>query len=567
MRLELLSTSGAFLVPWAKQRLSILDAQRRSMGVLKLQKVFPINEFTVTIIAMEGLDTIRIEGDNPLRGFICGPRNNTHRGGWKEDGTPLEGYYIYPLIDDDGGSRTLTLDSSVWVEGADGDNYGNIDWIGINTAGEGEPSDAPVLTWKGPTGRTIPFDYTQPIEGLTTADISFGTTEFFTCFGPNIYSGGDILATLPMVGDIDPKVLGAAYTTYTKNDVENTVLICVVNNHYQDRLGFFDEVWVLYADGWEKIGVDIGGGRPTQCWFFNQSGNKCTRNEREITIDVANEIITAYDHDKGSGEYSGEIVINNTTSGTTPPEVNTGGYSGNVENSQEAVTTIKHKGSYTIYSDYKGDTRVTATLDIDDLSVKTIKTTRAEYYDDIPFYKEGEKPAFYIVGPDAYVPDAYSTVGAQGEVTFTIPANTCGIMTITATDECGNVATKNVRGPIGAWSTPVGGNNCAAGSTAYYTNGTTRRVIKMSFDGYGYSPTNGSKPDPSISFPYDFSSALDEPGVSIQCGSCGSHYITSVPGTYECGSGACYYTSGGGIQWTIALVKGCNAGLSTWICP
>ena len=443
--------------------------------------------------------------------------------------------------------------------------FGNVDWIGKNTAPEGKPSNAPVLTWKGPTGRTIPFDFTKPISGLTTDDIKFGDTDYYTCFGAEIYAAGSVLDSLPLAGDVTPKVLGAAYTTYVDaKEQKQTTLVCVVNNHYVDKLGFFDEVWVKYKE-WEMI-YSAESGRPTQCWFFNQSGTKCTRNNYELSIDCAAKVVTQVVHDLGTGAYNGAIVSTNTNAGVTPPTLNTGGMAGDVVQESSAITTITHSGSYHLYSDYKGDLRVTAVVNVSDKSVRSFKDKRTWFYEDIQWYKEGPQPDMVVVGPDAFTPGAYTAIGGQGTITILEPdPSGCGMKDVVATDSCGRTARKSVRMASGRWVTLASGDSCPGGSLYYLTSGATRTLSYVVSDGFGDSPTNGHRDQPTPGAPFNYGGTWDAPGMLITCGSCSTHYVTST-GTLTCGGGSCLFFSGGGVQWTDVLIYACYGGMEQWVC-
>lgn len=228
--------------------------------------------------------------------------------------------------------------------------FGNIDWIGKNTAGEGSPSNAPILTWKGPPGRSIPFDFNKAIDGLTTPDIVFDVmgADKFTCFGPNIYETGSILsvapssitaiidgAPTPVSIDTPAKVSGAAYTEYLENDITKTALVCIVNNHYSQLTGFFEEVWAKKDGTWLKMS-SVQVGRPSMIWAFNQSGNRATQGLSEYSLDVAN----------------GTAVLRQDANTEIVCTIDT------ASNSHSS----SYAGSSVLWSDYKGDTRVFATV-------------------------------------------------------------------------------------------------------------------------------------------------------------------------------------------------------------
>ena len=273
--------------------------------------------------------------------FGCVPRIFGKNDGYGPDGIAIgEGKVVYPLSNN---TLTVSVDDKSKVEvSRDGAVFGNIDWKGKNTAAADEPSNAPILTWKGPTGRSIPFDYTKPIEGLTTPDIVFSETdEKFTCFGPDIYEGGSVAFTAVGTGPVDtaPKVLGCAY--------QGNTLVCIVVNHYPDRIGFFEEVWVttsggvgLYDEkenpgGWRLLS-SRSSVRPTMIWAFNQSGTKATQGVSEYSIDLAAGAATL---DAGTNTNISYILDNSNPNGDH--------------------STV-YSGSTKVWSDYKGDERVFA---------------------------------------------------------------------------------------------------------------------------------------------------------------------------------------------------------------
>lgn len=264
--------------------------------------------------------------------FISTPRKHNKNDGYKPQDSGLceigDGKLDYPLSDIARTSQVLVIDKGTLSVSRGSEVYGNIDWIGKNTSDEGKESNAVTLTWKGPTGRTLAFNPDLPISGLTTPDIMFNdTTAKYTCFGPNIYSEGSVLDTIPTKGDVEPKVLGAAY--------QGDILVCVVNNHYPDQLGFFEEVWIKKEE-WKKIN-SLEAGRPTMIWAFNQSGTKATQGVSEYSINVETGIVTIDSIDRGGIK----LALHKDPSGNHSTE---------------------YSGTEILWSDYKGDERVFATV-------------------------------------------------------------------------------------------------------------------------------------------------------------------------------------------------------------
>lgn len=258
--------------------------------------------------------------------FIATPRLLGQNNGYSEALKPQgAGSLTYPLDDLTDTSQVLTIGDKEFELDRSAHLYGNIDWIGPNSL-ELPESDAIVLTWKGPTGRLVAFDYTKPISGLTTSDITFSEDEppKYTCFGPNIYSEGQVYDTIPTTGDVLPKVLGCA--------IQNGVLVCIVNNHYPGRIGFFEEVWI----GGEKVYERVVG-RPSLIWAFNQSGTKATQWVSEYSIDVENKTVT---YDAGTNTSISYLL----------------------KAEMSGAHSTEYSGETKVWSDYKGDERVFAVV-------------------------------------------------------------------------------------------------------------------------------------------------------------------------------------------------------------
>ena len=414
--------------------------------VITCQKSFNREDIFISVPTVDVFTDV-IESE-VFVGFIFNPRVFGRNDGYRVIAGELceygDGDLEYPLQDDDKLSASIDPGADKLVVVRTPQEYGNVDWIGVNTSTEAGKNNAPVLTWKGPTGRSIQFDFSKHISGLTSSDVKFSddSPDYYTCFGPNVYSGGSVLFSAPAVGDIQPKVLGCAVSYYENSEnVKVRVYVCVVNNHYADKLGFFDEVWInhgasgLYNKdsnpaGWEKI-YEQAAGRPTECWFFNSSGTKTTKGVLELSIDFAVKEVEQIIHDSGSGDFTA------TRTGDR--------------------ATITHSGSYRIYSDYKGDLRVTANLIVADSVARTITNTIERYVSNIEIYTPGviEEFSAVIVGPDIYTPGAYTVQGSWGSCcvggdSVTVWPTGCGTGTISVS-QCGITITKQVRMPEGSW--------------------------------------------------------------------------------------------------------------------
>ena len=287
---------------FARNKLAFLADQRQQCG-LPVMSWGP-NTFdgvTITVTAADWGNTIRID-ISAARGFLFHPRSGAviqkdfirvdYVDGYLVNipethtlvdgtGTDFAGKAIAgaatpsPLVDDDHGSRMIYQDENgAWqYEAQPEENYGNIDWIGPNTAGAGDPSAAVVLTWKGPPSRHFPLDKYLSVPGLTTLDEETGEDghAVYTVFGPNIYSGGEIYATAPALGTTKTKVMGAA--------LFGNILVAVlgityrgVNPPYGGAAVFYFELWML-KESWSRLAHRVGE-RPSSPFFFNQSGSE-----------------------------------------------------------------------------------------------------------------------------------------------------------------------------------------------------------------------------------------------------------------------------------------------------
>lgn len=285
----------------------------------------------ITIVAPNGeINKVTVY---QYEGFLFHPRSFDGKG-WTPNGDELpNGPYTYPLIDNDHGTRGLKWKAEKWgYVNSPPENYGNIDWKG---------SKGKILTWKGPQGRTLSFNSIVEVPGYTVLDETMSVMEmditYYTPFGPNIYRYGKIYDTLPTVGSTVPKVLGAAISPAGK-------LVAFVSNNYRDVANpaggtgdFYDEIWVKDGE-WSRLWYVVGG-RPYYCVFFNQSGTKATRGANEYSIDYESKAVSVVEHAAGSGT----MVVTSNISGDK---------------------TTTHSGEWRVWSDYKGDERVTGRIRI-----------------------------------------------------------------------------------------------------------------------------------------------------------------------------------------------------------
>ena len=305
LKLQILSVKGAQYEGECRHKLAELTIIRLSMlarGKKRSYKVFLFfgKGVMAEVIASGVCDIIRIWGGVAV-GFICHPRSDSFPGGITPDGKSISAVYAYPLVDNDHGSVVLTPNGSnpvTWTTATDVENYGNNDWLG---------DDGTVLSWRGPSGRDLPFNFSVSVPGYTIGDGEDNLgNPFYTVFQPLIYQAGEVFATAPQVGTTPPKVLGAAFVSDGKG---NTFLISIINNNYQNMTnpagangGFFNETWLnggsdkLYdavnnPGGWRRIGY-IQGGRPTNNWFFSGNGKAALNGNQTMAVSDDLTIVT-----------------------------------------------------------------------------------------------------------------------------------------------------------------------------------------------------------------------------------------------------------------------------------
>lgn len=456
------------LIPQGMQVLHILREQIRlspvELNQLSVERKF-FNGVVISAVSSFGQEQINIfvppageRGPEPLTqiksqdfyGFICNPRIPGQNAGWVKGAPIPPNASVYPLHVLDHSNAAIIKTKEEYSQNKTPQLYGNIDWVGVNTNTNGGHNE-PVLAWKGPPGRTTPFNYREAIPGLTQPDISFSGDDFFTCFGPDIYSGGLLFNTLPVVGDVAPKVLGCA--------LQGKYLVAVVNNHYASISGFFEEIWYsaggvkeLYnpetnVNGWRKI-YSTPAGRPAQCWFFNKSGTKATQGQKEYSVDIVNNTVSLYVYPTSTGSM---IVSHGSTS-----------------------RSIAHSGEWEVWSDYKGDTRVTALVRVSGGDTTTSTITESGQAGNVPLYYPGDGGISDIVvtGPEGCTVGAgYSFTGGTGSgcpqtVSWSMSGGTingsgvvtsisgCGMGSVTATlGPSGKTNTLAVRLPSGIWVT------------------------------------------------------------------------------------------------------------------
>lgn len=389
LKIQVQSEQAAEWVGWCKAKLRQLKKTRRPGSIFRKLYYIPDDNVTIEIIITDFCDTIRIleEGVN---GFLFHPRTGevltkeydlvkqawlppyefyfpyVNGTGWDTKGNILPGDAVeYPLVDDDHGTRNISRTDNVWSYKVDPpENYGNVDWKGLNTAKVGQPSTAPILTWKGPQSR---YFATKIIDSLTGQSI----------YGNNIYQNGELLATAPGY------VLGAALTT----DVDNKLWkVCIVSGLDTEEIlaglsvlaqgptDKIDEWHTLFAgplvddDYQPTLFADV----PTP-FFFNASGTEASSvfkmNKYTVTVDINNLYATIdVDTDNFSGTGSATSV---TDAGGT-------------------IITYVEDSTFTCAIDYEGDTKIEATVHFTRNNTKTnagyfIQNFWSGTYDGHPF--------------------------------------------------------------------------------------------------------------------------------------------------------------------------------------
>jgi hypothetical protein len=266
--IQIESAEVAKYIGFAKQKLAGLARARISAGLPISKHFYKIIGVTIKVISADTGNLIQIAGEG-FGGFLFHPRSGEYSHhiyqiygpfgqllsinvpyidgtGWTPEGVPLprrfSGYDhdhnplplespVYPLFDDDHGTRNIYKPKGKWsYKKNPPENYGNIDWKGHNSASESSPSDAPVLTWRGPRSRYFSKDMYDIVTG----------EEYYSYY---IYKDGTVVGTLPYSehsyplaeGPVPFLVLGAAIATDATGDKWK---VCVARDFV---LGFSEE--------------------------------------------------------------------------------------------------------------------------------------------------------------------------------------------------------------------------------------------------------------------------------------------------------------------------------------
>lgn len=124
-------------------------------------------------------------------GFIAHPRTKLHPGGLTSDGSDIKAEYLFPLVDDDGGSVTLDTDPAGETSRG-GENYGNI--AEQLSSGATDP-----VSWRGPSGKFLANNSGTPIQGFLRERETLSETAppFYTPYDKIVYQGGSALTSPP----------------------------------------------------------------------------------------------------------------------------------------------------------------------------------------------------------------------------------------------------------------------------------------------------------------------------------------------------------------------------------
>ena len=415
LKLQLLSVKGAQWVGWCKHRLAGLTNLRMQTkgSILKQVYVLPGN-IKAMVISWDVCDIIRIWGG--ASGFIFHPRSDSFPGGISSaDGNPILAVYAYPFVDDDHGSGVLSGDSGSWGYTTDLENYGNLDWIG---------TDGVIVSWRGPSGRSLPMDSLHNYPGFTIFDYET-TGDFpvshYTLYQYLVYQGGEILFEFPVTS----KVLGA------------TDVYVVLGVDYAGRInpdggmgGFYTEVWRGVA---ERIGY-LSDSRPTVPWFFNLAGSEAVSAGKKLVIAEDGESVDFTAIPTGEGSETKTI-----TSGVS--------------------WGLGRTGNFQMYHDYAGDVLANISLLVTGEDSSVLTGSGSTSFSDFPVKYSGvQATSLLITGPDAYGGEGAYTATLQppgagdcgDDIEWSYPTAECGMGTVSAT-KGGLSGAKQVRMASGQW--------------------------------------------------------------------------------------------------------------------
>lgn len=435
MRLIVPDSSANFLVGMAKEKWKSLDAQRRDLRLPIKKETLEVLGFLIFLYSSETNNYIMITGGS-FKGFLCHPRTFNSKG-WNHKGELLEsGPYVYPLVDDDHGTRGLHKIKNDWrVKQKPPENYGNLDWLG---------NKGKVLSFRGPAGRQFAMDSTISYPGFTEWDYTTysggSEVEHYTPYRNLIYRNGKVAQEF-LYGY---KVLGCGLR---KGKIVSVVGVdyAGIPNPSGSTGGFYDEVYW----GKERIGFRSSS-RPSTPWFFNSTGTEAVNDNTKLSISDEG-VCTFSSLTSGSGTQT-----NSQTIGT-----------------DDATWSMGRTGNFPQYFDYSVDTLQGITLNITGNDATTWHYEAETTNGDLPLMYSGDPPTVITVtGPNPayegaqytadvngdYCPDAVftwdfsgGTISSSGEIT---EITGCGTETITATISGGGFSLSGsleVMMPDGDW--------------------------------------------------------------------------------------------------------------------
>jgi hypothetical protein len=334
-----------------------------------------VDNAIIYVVSSDAGDLIRIEGLQV--GFICHPRDTIRQGGTTPAGANIPGIHTYPLVDDDHGSRVLSVEAAAWEVTTDVENYGNLDWAGPNNN---------VLTFRGPFSRVFPLDSLLSLSGYTEFDymemVDGLEISHYTPFRGLIYQSGELLKEFA-----GGKVCGCA--------VHKGALIAIVSFDYAgitnpdgETGGFYDEVW----RGDVRIGYRRGE-RPSLPWYFNSLGDQAVNGGTMLVVT-----------EEEDSSYSARFDIIGS------------GYGNLFTTISGSDWNISKSGEWPIGRDFNGNQPVYATLKIvaSESSSHSIDALQQQY-EDLPVKWSGEPE---LIGVYPYVGAVYQARNMCPGVTF-----------------------------------------------------------------------------------------------------------------------------------------------------
>lgn len=407
------------------------------------------------------------------------------KGGWQDGKTELTTPYIYPLVDADNASFVVTKPKEV-LEGeftGDTGNYGNLYWW------NGDEKKPIYLSWKGTPSRHFRLPGSIEVPGFSTFETSrpgaWEDTPEYTAFGTKLYSQGRVLAEAPQwswpyngsgVGG-RCLILGALQST------EGKIYIVTQSDHYYapDNVFIFSDghreegaasLKNVYLTGkpdvtcvfekaltkpgfflalWEKGGV-VGGwtlvsevsySRNGLPWFGNSVGTEfvCSNGDRLGTSGV----LTGFGNAAGSWEETAELT---SVVGAGNPI-----WPGEIEYHNVATMAFAADYQGKGFFEFQLLNLINATVGFafNASSVRHSTESTTHTYTGLPMYVPEPEP-LTITGTDYFVGGSWQAQGGQGVYTWVYPSvSSCGMGTVTVTDECGDNKSMQVRMPSGVW--------------------------------------------------------------------------------------------------------------------